>query len=133
MRTDSDLRPNQKRLRACEGMEQTPLPRRFSIALINWALAGVFALFAYAHVQAFRETPRLSVLLIVGMEALLVLFVLVRRDPSRTWHSWQTWLTTCGGTVFPMLLRPAEMQSDLLIGQAVQLIGVFDDDGRLVT
>ena len=105
-------------------MEQTPLPRRFSIALINWALAGVFALFAYAHVQAFRETPRLSVLLIVGMEALLVLFVLVRKDPSRTWHSWQTWLTTCGGTFFPLLLRPMEMQSDLLIGQAVQITGV---------
>jgi protein-S-isoprenylcysteine O-methyltransferase Ste14 len=92
-------------------------------ALTNWALASVFALFAYAHLHAFMEQPRLSLVLVVAMEALVVFFLLIRRSADHTWHSWQTWLTTCGGTFFPLLIRPLETDSDLFAGQALQLVG----------
>jgi protein-S-isoprenylcysteine O-methyltransferase Ste14 len=93
------------------------------IAVTNWALAGVFALFAYTHLQSFVEQPRLSVVLIVAMETLLVVFVLIRKDPDKTWHSWKTWSTTLGGTFFPLLLRPVDVPFDLILGQLVQVAG----------
>ena len=102
-------------------------------AVTNWALAWVFALFAYAHLQAFMEQPRLSLVLVVAMEALVVFFLLVRRSADHTWHSWQTWLTTCGGTFFPLLIRPLETDSDLLAGQALQLVGAALQIAALVS
>lgn len=93
------------------------------VALANWSLAILFALFAYAHVSQFIDQPRLSLVLLVVMESLLVFFLLVRREPDRTWHSWNTWLTTLCGTAFPLLLRPADVPADVLLGQSLQIFG----------
>ena len=97
--------------------------RKIGAAATNWALAYVFALFAFAHLRLFLEQPRLSLVLIVVMEALLAFFLLVRKDADQTWHSWKTWLTTCGGTLAPLLLRPVDANADLLIGQSIQVVG----------
>lgn len=101
--------------------------------MANWSLAVVFAFFAYAHVRQFIDQPRVSVVLIVVMESLLVLFLLVRREPDRTWHSWNTWLTTLCGTAFPLLLRPADVPADLLLGQALQVAGAALQVAALVS
>jgi protein-S-isoprenylcysteine O-methyltransferase Ste14 len=93
------------------------------VALTNWSLAIVFAFFAYAHTVHFISQPRASLVLIVAMESLLVLFLLVRREPDRTWHSWSTWLTTLCGSAFPLLLRPADVPADMLLGQVLQIGG----------
>jgi protein-S-isoprenylcysteine O-methyltransferase Ste14 len=93
-------------------------------ALINCALAVVFALFAFAHFQQFVEGPRLSLVLLVGVETILVVLFLVRKDADRTLHSWKTWLTTSAGTLFPLFLRPAVVVEDMLAGQILQIIGV---------
>lgn len=94
------------------------------LALTNTALAACFFLFAYGHAVNFLEHPRLSVLLIVVTETIVAVLLLVRRDPDETRHTWQTWITTTGGTLAPFLLRPTDVGDDILIGQILQIFGV---------
>ena len=103
------------------------------VALANWSLAVIFAFFAYAHVHQFIDQPRVSLVLIVLMESLLVFFLLVRREPDKTWHSPNTWLTTLCGTAFPLLLRPADVPADVLFGQALQVAGAALQVAALVS
>ena len=93
------------------------------LAFTNMFLAVVFGAFAYANAVSFIEEPRLSVLLIVLVEAIVVVFLLIRRDPQETRHTWQTWSTTTIGTFAPMLLRPTDATADLLIGDILQVGG----------
>jgi len=108
------------------------MPHELRNAAINCALAIVFSLFALAHVQNFIEAPRLSLALLVGMETILVALFLTRKDADETLYSWQAWLTTVAGTMFPLLLRPAAIAEDMLIGQFVQTAGVAIQIGALV-
>ena len=99
--------------------------RGLGLALTNTALAACFFLFAYGHAVNFLEHPRLSVLLIVVTETIVAVLLLVRRDPDETRHTWQTWITTTGGTLAPFLLRPTDVGDDILIGQILQIVGVL--------
>lgn len=102
-------------------------------AVVNWTLAIVFSLFAYAHVQQFIAAPRFSLVLLVGMETILVVLFLIREDASRTLHSWQAWLTTTAGTLSPLLLRPVPVAEDTLIGQIMQTAGVVLEIAALLS
>jgi protein-S-isoprenylcysteine O-methyltransferase Ste14 len=93
------------------------------VAGSNVLLALMYGAFAYIHLLNYAKTGRLSVLLIVLVETLILVFALVRSDPSGTWHSWKTWVTTVGGTFLPLLLRPVDGASDILAGNLVQLVG----------
>jgi len=95
--------------------------RGFGIAFTNLGLATLFLLFALANGMNFIENPRLSVLLIVVTETMVAVFLVIRRDPDETEHSWQTWTTTTFGTLTPFLLRPADITADLLLGQILQV------------
>jgi protein-S-isoprenylcysteine O-methyltransferase Ste14 len=106
--------------------------RGVCLALTNVALATLFFVFAYGHAVSFLERPRLSVLLIVITETIVAVLLLVRRDPDETRHTWQTWITTTGGTFAPLLLRPTEVSEDLLIGQIVQISGTLIQIAALV-
>lgn len=97
--------------------------RGIGLAFTNIFLAVVFGAFAFANAASFVEEPRLSVLLIVLVEAIVVVFLLIRRDPQETRHTWQTWSTTTIGTFAPMLLRPTDATADLLIGEILQVGG----------
>lgn len=99
--------------------------QRAGVIVINWGLAYIFALFAVAHLRLFLQQPRLSLVLIVAVESLLVVFLLIRRDADYTWHSWRTWLPTLGGTFFPLLLRPIDAVADIPVGQALQITGAI--------
>lgn len=91
-------------------------------ALSNLLLATLFIAFAYAHLQSFLEQPRLSLLLIVAVEALVAVMLIIRREPDQTRHGWKTWIATSIGTFAPMLLRPTDAPADLLVGQVLQVL-----------
>ncbi|MBX6323512.1 MAG: isoprenylcysteine carboxyl methyltransferase [Rhodospirillaceae bacterium] len=97
--------------------------RHWATAAGNVLLLLVYAAFAFAHAMSLRDRPRLSVGLLLAFETLVVFFLLQRRDPDAVWHSWQTWLTTLGGTFAPLLLRPVAGASDLLAGEVLQVVG----------
>jgi len=97
--------------------------RGIGLAFTNMSLAAFFIFFAYVNFQSFLENPRLSVALIVVAETIAALFLIIRRDPDATWHSWQTWLTTTCGTMAPMLLRPVEGAEDVLVGEILLVFG----------
>jgi protein-S-isoprenylcysteine O-methyltransferase Ste14 len=97
--------------------------RGFGSAMTNILLANCFGLFAFANAKSFFENPRLSVFLIVVTETIVVIFLLIRRDPDETKHSWQTWITSACGTLWPFLLRPTAGTGDLLAGDILQITG----------
>ena len=95
--------------------------RGLGAALSNLLLATLFFSFAYAHLQRFLVQPRLSLLLIVAVEGLVAVMLVIRRDPENTQHGWKTWVATSIGTFAPMLLRPIDAPTDLLVGQVLQV------------
>jgi len=111
------IRPNSASLIAGPSM------RGFGFALTNLSLAYFFGLFAYANARSFLENPRLSVFLIVVTESIVALFLVIRRNPDETRHTWQTWITTTCGTLAPFLLRPSQATEDLLLGEMLQVVG----------
>jgi len=92
-------------------------------AISNLLLATLFFSFAYVHLQRFLAQPRLSLLLIVAVEGLVAVMLVIRRDPEKTQHGWKTWGATSIGTFAPMLLRPIDASTDLMVGQALQIMG----------
>lgn len=97
--------------------------RGIGLALTNMLLATMFFLFAFANAKSFLADPRLSVLLIVLMETIAAVFLIIRRDPDETRHTWQTWTTTTFGTLAPTLFRPIEATADLMLGDILQVGG----------
>ena len=95
--------------------------RGIGLAFTNMLLATFFILFAIAQAKNFLENPRLSVFLIVVTETIVAIFLIIRRDPDETRHTWQTWITTTCGTLSPFLLRPIEVTEDLLLGEILQI------------
>ncbi len=95
-------------------------------------LATLFIFFAIANAKSFLANPRLSVLLIVITESIVAFFLIVRRDPEETHHSWQTWVTTTLGTLAPFLLRPVDVESDQFIGSVLQISGFLLQIAALV-
>ena len=98
--------------------------RGIGLAFTNMLLATFYIFFAFSNAHSFIENPRLSVLLIVVAETIAAIFLIIRNDPDETWHSWQTWLTTTGGTLTPLLLRPVAGNDDLLGADILILFGV---------
>lgn len=102
-------------------------------AASNVLLAAMYLLFIAAHLKVYIQTPRLSLIVIMLFETLCLIFVLIRRDPNATWHSWKTWITALGGTFAPLLLRPTDVPADLLFGQVVQISGFLFQIGALLS
>lgn len=102
-------------------------------AISNLLLAMLFFSFAYAHLHRYLEQPRLSLLLIVAVEGLVAVMLVIRRDPDNTQHGWKTWGATSIGTFAPMLLRPIDAPTDLLIGQALQVAAIALQIGAVLS
>lgn len=92
-------------------------------AFTNVALATLYLFFLLAHLRAFAQAPRPSVLLVAAMETLFALFFVLRRDASAVSFSALAWSSTLAGTFLPMLLRPVGGAQDVLVGQLVQTAG----------
>ena len=97
--------------------------RGVGLAFTNMLLATFFVFFAIANAKSFLENPRLSVFLIVVTESIVAVFLVIRRDPDETHHSWKTWVTTTLGTLAPFLLRPIDATADVLLGNILQISG----------
>ncbi len=97
--------------------------RGIRLAFTNMLLATFYIFFAFANGQSFLEKPRLSVFLIVVAETIAAIFLIIRRNPDETKHSWQTWLTTACGTLAPLLLRPVAAAEDVLVGDILLVFG----------
>lgn len=95
--------------------------RGIRLAFTNMLLGTLFLFFAIANAKSFLENPRLSVFLIVVTETIVAVFLIIRRDPDETGHTWQAWITTTCGTLAPFLLRPIEATEDLLLGEILQI------------
>jgi len=112
-------------------MERGLTKHGLAVASSNLLLAVIYSLFLFAHVRAFIIEPRLSLLLLAAFESFCLILVLIRKDSSDTWHSWQTWITTMGGTFLPLLLRPAVGAEDVPLGQGLQVAGCIFMIGAL--
>jgi protein-S-isoprenylcysteine O-methyltransferase Ste14 len=93
------------------------------IAGTNLLLTLLYLFFLSAHLKAFRQEPRLSILLLSLFETIIIVLVITRHSALRTSLSWQAWLATAGGTFLPLLFRPTEVGTDLLVAQALQVTG----------
>jgi protein-S-isoprenylcysteine O-methyltransferase Ste14 len=94
-------------------------------ASVDLSLAALYVLFARAHWLAFREHPRPSLVLLVLLETVFAGVILLRRSSDAVSRSPWDWLTTAGGTLAPLLLRPAPSARDLVVGEVIQTAGVL--------
>jgi protein-S-isoprenylcysteine O-methyltransferase Ste14 len=92
---------------------------------VDVSLAALYVLFAWAHLVAFRQHPRPSLVLMVLMETIFAFFILVRRPTDAASRSAWDWATTVGGTLAPLLLRPLQSTSDLVAGELIQSAGAL--------
>jgi protein-S-isoprenylcysteine O-methyltransferase Ste14 len=88
----------------------------------NLVAAVLYLLFAGVHLQAFAVAPRPSLLVLVIIETFVAVMFLLRAPAERSTLSPYAWVTTLGGTLAPLLLRPVD-GVDVLLGQAVQVGG----------
>lgn len=91
----------------------------------NIALALYYGYFAYIHLGSFIMTSRVSSLLIVVFEAIIIFCLLFRSLPKEVSISLYDWSVALLGTLMTMLLRPAAEVHDLLFLQALQLAGIM--------
>jgi protein-S-isoprenylcysteine O-methyltransferase Ste14 len=89
----------------------------------NLLAAGLYLVFAAAHLQGFARTPRPSLLLVVVLETVVAVLFMLRAPAARASSSLWAWVTTLGGTLAPFLLRPGDAASDVLVGQVIQCGG----------
>jgi protein-S-isoprenylcysteine O-methyltransferase Ste14 len=72
-------------------------------------LAGLWSIFAYAHVMAFNETGRWTLLVFCAAETLTAAFLLVRTPPRSFSRRPREWAVAALGTFAPMLFRPSDV------------------------
>ena len=90
------------------------------------ALCLFYFLFAYAHLVALVEGGfRLSLALLVVFETIMIVLVFVRRDHSAV--DLRPVVVAAGmiGTFAPLLFRPGAAEGELVVGQAIQLVGIM--------
>jgi uncharacterized membrane protein (UPF0127 family)/protein-S-isoprenylcysteine O-methyltransferase Ste14 len=95
-------------------------------ALVNVAVASLFAFFAAAHVTRAAATGRwLTTMPMVAQEALLIVLFLVRRRSVETSSRPFDWAVAIAGTCLPLFLRPADVPApSAWLGEPLQWFGV---------
>ncbi len=113
-------------MNSTESMRQndTALLRRIGEVTTNLTIAVLFALFAYAHLNAFLSSLRPSLLGFTLKETLDAFFFLTRRKATMTSESLYAWVAGILGTLLPLFLRPVESASEPLIGQLILWTGI---------
>ncbi|MDH3678478.1 MAG: isoprenylcysteine carboxyl methyltransferase [Acidimicrobiia bacterium] len=94
--------------------------------LSKLGLCMVYVLFAYAHLVALTQDGfRLSLALLVVFESIMVGLVFFRRDSTDVDMTAMAVLAGLIGSFAALGFRPAGDNQDLLIGQAIQVVGVL--------
>lgn len=83
-----------------------PLTADFPDALARILVAGLFLPFALRFVASFAETGRLTSLLLLCSESLIVVLTIARRSAVAVDRQWTTRMITTLSIVGPFLLRP---------------------------
>ena len=101
------------------------MPRGVSAALLNVALATLYALFIVRHIDAFLETHALPLIGVVALETMVVTMFVARREASVTNLSPMALAATALGTFSTLFMTPIE-RSDVpgAVTVAIQLIGL---------
>ncbi len=93
------------------------------VATANVVLALLSLAFAYANLRSFLSRPRLSVVLVVGLEVVIAVLAIVRCEPRKASTSMWAWGTTLVGTYGILLLRPTAAAVDVPAGAVMQAFG----------
>ena len=101
------------------------MPPGVSAALLNVALATLYALFLIRHIDAFIETHQLPLLGIVALETMVVVMFVARREASVTNLSPMALGATALGTFSTLFMVPIE-RSDVpgAVTVTIQLVGL---------
>src|SRR5262249_32721766 len=98
----------------------------FGALVCNLVVAGLYALFAAAHLTKGWNTGQWSTTMpLVAQEALLVLLFLGRRRSVAVSSRPLDWAIGIAGTLLPLFMRPAERLGPLsALGEALQVGGL---------
>ncbi len=89
------------------------------------ALIVVYLIFVYAHLQALTTGGfRLSLVLFLAFESVIITMVFLRREAASIQRSPVAVVAALAGTFFVLGFRPVGQTEDLLLGQAIQILGV---------
>ena len=91
----------------------------------------LWALFAYRHFNAFRQTGEWIYLLFCFSEVVTILMLAIRRAPETVSTDPLDWIFAVGGTLMPLVFSPAA--SGILpvakylvsVGSCMQILGLF--------
>lgn len=89
----------------------------------NLVASGLYLAFAATHLHAYAATHRPSLLVVIVIETLVAVLYLLRAPAERASLSAWAWITSLGGTLAPLLLRPVQGGEDVLAGQVIQCAG----------
>ncbi len=93
--------------------------------LSRFGLCTLYVLFAYSHVVAMQQDGfRLSLLLLVLFETTMVGLVFVRRDSKEVDFTATAIMAGLIGSFAALGFRPTGGGEDLIVGQAVQIVGI---------
>ena len=99
-------------------------PSRLSETVANITLVAFFSFFIYRFTVHFIETHRVSSLLYVFVESMLVIIAFMRRKPSQISTSFTVWIIAFSGGLLPLLALPTGTK-DYFVPQALQLLSVL--------
>ena len=101
------------------------MPRGVSAALLNVALATLYALFLIRHADAFLATHELPLLAVVALETMVVVMFVARREASVTNLSPLALAATALGTFSTLFVAPIQSSNvPSAITVAIQLVGL---------
>jgi protein-S-isoprenylcysteine O-methyltransferase Ste14 len=115
---------------AAKGMAATPSIsgkslRRVMETLLNLGGAAIYVVSAAALVIDYRNSDRVSSLLMLVLMTLFAFFFIARTTPPRESNtSVRDWLVAIAGTSMPMLMRPAVTVNDIVVTEAMQFVGL---------
>jgi protein-S-isoprenylcysteine O-methyltransferase Ste14 len=110
-----------------DAMRRGPLPTAHGVsaAVLNLALAALYALFVLRHAEALLATGELTRLATIVFETLVVAMFLVRREASSSNISALAVAATALGTFSTLFMGPIERSSvPSFLTVAIQLLGL---------
>ena len=101
------------------------MPRGVSAALLNVALATLYALFLIRHADAFLATHELPLLAVVALETMVVVMFVTRREASETNLSPAALAATALGTFSTLFVVPIQSGNvPSAVTVTIQLVGL---------
>jgi protein-S-isoprenylcysteine O-methyltransferase Ste14 len=101
------------------------MPRGVSAALLNVALATLYALFLIRHADAFLATHELPLLAVVALETMVVVMFVTRREASVTNLSPPALAATALGTFSTLFVVPIQSSNvPSAVTVTIQVVGL---------